>query len=236
MSHIARPSRRAVTGLGAAAALGLLAACGRPDETSGGESAAPAEPIAEGAATGSLTVWAMGAEGEKLPELLKGFQEQNPEVTVEVTPVPWDSAHDKFTSAIAAGTAPDVAQVGSTWMAEFRAGRAEPTPEVPRRLLPGRSTVTDDTVYGVPWQVETRSSSTAYRPAGGSQSRPLTGTVSDRPSLQERPTGLGHLLQPGGTCRLSAAVWSNGGTSRDESEITFQTPQNEEAWPTTSPT
>ena len=48
----------------------------------------------------------MGAEGEALPELITGFEEENPDVTVEVTPVPWDSAHDKFTSAIAAGTAP----------------------------------------------------------------------------------------------------------------------------------
>src|SRR5690606_4296018 len=160
MSSFARPTRRTVTGLGAAAALGLLAACGRPDETESGP-AAPAEPIAEGAATGSLTVWAMGAEGEKLPELLKGFQEQNPDVTVEVTPVPWDSAHDKFTSAIAAGTAPDVAQVGSTWMAEFVGLNAlESTPEevATDDYFPGalEAVTVDGTVYGVPWYVETR--------------------------------------------------------------------------------
>ena len=30
--------------------------------------------MASGPATGELTVWAMGAEGEKLPDLLKDFQ------------------------------------------------------------------------------------------------------------------------------------------------------------------
>lgn len=151
-----RLSRRAFTGLGAAGTLAVLAACGRSEETGGGDAPAPAEPIAEGAATGSLTVWAMGAEGEALPELLKGFQEENPDVTLEVTPLPWDSAHDKFTSAIAAGTAPDVAQVGSTWMAEFVSLNAlEPTPESISLdgFFPGavEGITVKDTAYGVPW-------------------------------------------------------------------------------------
>ena len=244
MSHIARPSRRAVTGLGAAAALGLLAACGRPDETSGGESAAPAEPIAEGAATGSLTVWAMGAEGEKLPELLKGFQEQNPEVTVEVTPVPWDSAHDKFTSAIAAGTAPDVAQVGSTWMAEFVGLDAlEPTPEevATDDCFPGalESVTVDDTVYGVPWYVETR---VVFYRKDLAQQAGITEPPTDWDGLlalaqayqEQADADWGISLQPGGTGSWQTVmplIWSNGGDVVDEAgdAFTFETPQNEEA-------
>ncbi|MGP5683557.1 hypothetical protein [Brachybacterium alimentarium] len=82
-----RLSRRHFAGLGAAGTAALLAACGRSEEDKSGSSAA-AEPVAEGPATGSLTVWAMGAEGEALPELLKGFEEENPDVSIKVTPIP----------------------------------------------------------------------------------------------------------------------------------------------------
>lgn len=244
MSLTARPTRRTVTGLGAAAALGLLAACGRPDAESGGGTAASAEPIAEGAATGSLTVWAMGAEGEKLPELLKGFQEQNPEVTVEVTPVPWDSAHDKFTSAIAAGTAPDVAQVGSTWMAEFVGLDAlEPTPSeiATDDYFAGAldSVTVDETVYGVPWYVETRV--VFYRKDLAEEAgitEPPTdwdGLVALAQAYQEQADATwGISLQPGGTGSWQTVmplIWSNGGNVVDEAggAFTFESPQNEEA-------
>jgi multiple sugar transport system substrate-binding protein len=243
MFPTARPTRRTVTGLGAAAALGLLAACGRPEEEEGG-AAAPAEPIAEGAATGSLTVWAMGAEGEKLPELLKGFQEQNPDVTVEVTPVPWDSAHDKFTSAIAAGTAPDVAQVGSTWMAEFVGLDAlEPTPEeiATDDDFPGalESVTVGETVYGVPWYVETRV--VFYRKDLAEQAgitEPPTdweGLVALAQAYQEQADATwGISLQPGGTGSWQTVmplIWSNGGNVVDEAgtAFTFESAQNEEA-------
>jgi multiple sugar transport system substrate-binding protein len=243
MFPTARPTRRTVTGLGAAAALGLLAACGRPEEEEGG-AAAPAEPIAEGAATGSLTVWAMGAEGEKLPELLKGFQEQNPDVTVEVTPVPWDSAHDKFTSAIAAGTAPDVAQVGSTWMAEFVGLDAlEPTPEeiATDDYFPGalESVTVGETVYGVPWYVETRV--VFYRKDLAEQAgitEPPTdweGLVALAQAYQEQADATwGISLQPGGTGSWQTVmplIWSNGGNVVDEAgtAFTFESAQNEEA-------
>lgn len=243
MSTTPRPTRRTVTGLGAAAALGLLAACGRSEE--GGSGAAePAAPIADGEATGSLTVWAMGAEGEKLPELIKGFEEANPDVSVEVTPVPWDSAHDKFTSAIAAGTAPDVAQVGSTWMAEFVGlGALEPTPEeiATDDYFAGAldSVTVDGTVYGVPWYVETRV--VFYRTDLAEQAG-ITEPPSDWEGLlalarayqEQADADWGLSLQPGGTGSWQTVmplIWSNGGGVVNDSgaEFTFESSQNEEA-------
>ena len=243
MNTTFRPTRRTVTGLGAAAALGVLAGCGRPEEEQAGGDA-PAEPIAEGPATGSLTVWAMGAEGEALPELLAGFEEENPDVTVEVTPLPWDSAHDKFTSSIAAGTAPDVAQIGSTWMAEFVSlGALEATPDsIPTDdYFPGalESVTVDETVYGVPWYVETR---LVYYRKDIAESLGITepptdweGLIEMARTMQGGPDGKwGLALQPGGTGSWQTALpfcWSNGGdvVSEDGSEFTFVSPQNEEA-------
>lgn len=238
-----RLSRRAFAGLGAAGTLAVLTACGRAEDTGGGE-VAPAEPIAEGAATGSLTVWAMGAEGEALPELLAGFEEENPDVTVEVTPLPWDSAHDKFTSAIAAGTAPDVAQVGSTWMAEFVSLNAlEPTPEsiALDDFFPGavEGITVADTAYGVPWYVETRL--VYYRKdiaEAAGITEPATdwdGLVEMAKAMQGQPDGKwGIALQPGGPGSWQTVLplcWSNGGdvVSEGGEEFTFESPENEEA-------
>ena len=117
-----------------------LSACGRSTGT-----AAPADQakdVSSGKATGTITVWAMGAEGEKLPTLAKEFEAANPGVKVNVTAIPWDAAHDKFTTAITAGKTPDVAMVGTTWMGEFAGlGALDPTPAVDRQVavLPRRA-------------------------------------------------------------------------------------------------
>ncbi|KOV78498.1 sugar ABC transporter substrate-binding protein [Nocardia sp. NRRL S-836] len=136
----------------------VLAACGRGDDQTGGRSSAD---IGQGPATGTVTVWAMGAEGEKLPALAEEFEKANPGVDVQVTAIPWDAAHNKFTSAIAAGQAPDAAMVGSTWMGEFagmNALDATPSSIDKSAFFDGaqRTTEVGGTSYGIPWYVETR--------------------------------------------------------------------------------
>jgi multiple sugar transport system substrate-binding protein len=112
---------------------------------------------------GDLAVWAMGVEGEKLPTLAEDFMAEFPDVSVEVTPVPWDQAHQKLLTSIAGGGLPDVSMAGTTWMAEFvETGALEPAPDD----LAGRSgefweaawsaVSVDETAYGVPWYVDTR--------------------------------------------------------------------------------
>lgn len=144
----------------ALALTGLLAtAC------SGGDSG-PAGQAADGSADegggdgGALTVWAMGAEGEQLPDFVAEFEEQEG-VDVEVTPVPWDVAHDKLITAAAGGQAPDVTQMGTTWMGEFvELDALQETPDAidASRFFEGPWTTTqvDGTSFGVPWYVETR--------------------------------------------------------------------------------
>ncbi len=152
-----RPVRTAAAVAVAALA---LAACGRSADT--GSQAQASEPINEGPATGTVDVWAMGTEGEELGPFVKAFEKANPEATVNVTAVPWESAHDKIATAIAAGKTPDVSLIGSTWMGEFaEADGLEPTPDGlvdEKAFFPGAwdSTVVGGTSYGVPWYVETR--------------------------------------------------------------------------------
>lgn len=136
-----------------------LSACGRtPDSAAGG---ATAKAVSSGKASGTITVWAMGAEGEKLPALAKDFEAANPGTKVEVTAIPWDAAHDKFTTAITAGKTPDAAMVGTTWMGEFAGlGALDPTPpSIDKSVFfdgAQKTTEVGGASYGIPWYVETR--------------------------------------------------------------------------------
>lgn len=142
------------------ASLLTIAACGR--ETQTGAAPTQASAVSEGKATGEITVWAMGGEGENLGKLAAGFERENPEAKVKVTPVPWDGAHNKIANSIAAGQTPDISLVGTTWMGEFaKTGALQPTPSSFDRnaFFPGLWATTEvgGTSYGVPWYADTRS-------------------------------------------------------------------------------
>jgi multiple sugar transport system substrate-binding protein len=136
-----------------------LTACGR--DSGGSAASETGKDVGSGKATGTITVWAMGAEGEKLPSLAKEFESANPGVKVNITAIPWDSAHDKFATAITAGTTPDAAMVGTTWMGEFAGMDAlDPTPPAIDKTAffdgAQKTTEVNGTSFGIPWYVETR--------------------------------------------------------------------------------
>ncbi|MFT9232704.1 MAG: extracellular solute-binding protein, partial [Bifidobacterium sp.] len=149
--------RKSVALVIASATLLAIAGCGRTTESGGTEGGA-SSTIDSKPATGTVTIWAMGNEGDKLSSFVSGFEKENPDVTVKVTAIPWSSAHDKLQTAIAAGNAPDVAQMGTTWMADFAGSFSE----VPSNL--GLSDFSDGPLkagqvkgkqLGVPWYVDT---------------------------------------------------------------------------------
>lgn len=218
----------------------LLTGCGRSDSTADTGSAARA--IATGPASGTITVWAMGAEGEKLPELASRFEADNPGATVEITAIPWDSAHDKFTAAIAAGTLPDAAMVGTTWMGEFAGlGALDPTPaEIDTSVFfsgSQQTTVVDGVSYGVPWYTETRL--LYYRTdlaakAGVTQAPTDWAGLHDMAQAMQQKAGAtwGIGLQAGGTGSWQTVLpfaYSAGATITDAQGYTFDTPQMLEA-------
>jgi multiple sugar transport system substrate-binding protein len=146
-------------GVASMAALVLvLVACGRGDEPSG---AAVGSPIETGPVSGEIDVWAMGTEGAELGVLADAYMADNPEVTVNVTEVPWEGAHDRIVNAIAGGEVPDVSMIGTTWMGEFAGlGGLDPTPSNidASAFFEGawQTTIVDGVSYAVPWYVETR--------------------------------------------------------------------------------
>ena len=203
--------------------LGLMAAlvaCGR-EEDDGGDGAAvsQAPEVDTEAASGEIDVWAMGAEGEALGAFAESFTEEFPDVTVNVTPVPWDAAHDRIVNAIAGGEVPDVTMVGTTWMGEFAAlGGLDPTPANidGSQFFEGAwgTTVVDGTSYAVPWYVETRL--LYYRTDIADVEPP--GNWDDlkamAAAMQEAGAEYGISLQPGGTGSWQTYMpffWQAGG-------------------------
>jgi multiple sugar transport system substrate-binding protein len=232
---MSRPVRR-LTALGAAAL--LLTACGRSAETAETGTAAA---VSDGPATGTITVWAMGAEAEKLPDLLSDFKKQNPEVDVEVTAIPWPSGHDKFQTAIAAGTTPDIGQMGTTWMGEFAETKAfAPTPE---NLSAGpfydgavESTKVAGGEFGVPWYVDTAVLyyRTDLAERAGFDKAPATwDELRDLARAMQEKAGAkyGISLPPKDFQAFLPFAWSAGAdlTSGDGATWTIDTPQMREA-------
>jgi multiple sugar transport system substrate-binding protein len=113
------------------------------------------------AASGTLTVWAMGNEGVKLKTLADAFMKDNPGTTVNVTPVAWDQAVSKLQTAIAGHQTPDVSQMGTDMMGQFAAtGAFENVPASvdKSKFFEGawNTNVVGGANVGVPWYVETR--------------------------------------------------------------------------------
>jgi len=72
----------------------------------------------------TLRFWAMGREGEVVQELVRDFEQEHPNVHVEVQQIPWTAAHEKLLTSHVGHASPDVAQLGNTWIAEFAALQA----------------------------------------------------------------------------------------------------------------
>ena len=135
-----------------------MSSCGRSASSADSDPDA-VKAIDSSKATGSLTIWAMGNEGDLLGDFVKGFEKENPDVKVKVTAIPWSSAHDKLQTAIAAGNGPDLAQMGTTWMADF----SNSFSTVPDNLDMSdfsdgsrAASQVDGKQLGVPWYIDTR--------------------------------------------------------------------------------
>ena len=124
-------------------ALGMLAGC-------------PA-----GETSTSLTLWAMGREGEAVQALTAEFERRHPSVKVRVQQIPWSAAHEKLLTAFAGDALPDVIQLGNTWVPEFAAldailplGDTNAAADVFPGIL--ASSQIDGRLMAMPWYVDTR--------------------------------------------------------------------------------
>lgn len=228
--------------LGAVALLAVaalsLAGCGRADDS--GTAAQDATTIGSEPATGKITMWAMGTEGEALPDFVKTFEEANPGVEVDVTAIPWDSAYSKFQTAIASGNTPDIAMMGSTWMADFAdAFQTVPTDLDTSGAFDGavESNKVGDRAAGVPWYVDTRVLyyRTDMAEQAGWTNPPTTwDELSQMAADMKSKAGAEYGIRlPAGNDSFQGTLWmpwSNGASLEDGSTWTLDTPEMVEAY------
>ena len=114
-----------------------------------------------------LRVWGMGAEGEAVKQMIPEFERTHPGIRVRVQQMPWTAAHEKLLTGFVGDATPDITQMGNTWVPEFQAlGALEPLGGYVRssRIVDStdyfggvwRTNVVDDSLYGLPWYVDTR--------------------------------------------------------------------------------
>lgn len=112
--------RPSIKGLAVAGALALLlSACGGGDENGGGGGGASQDPSK---VSGSVTFWDTSNVTEQpiFKQLVDKFTAKYPNVKVTYTPVPFESANQKFTTAAQAGSgAPDVFRSDVGWVPQF---------------------------------------------------------------------------------------------------------------------
>ncbi|KUN61364.1 sugar ABC transporter [Streptomyces canus] len=216
--------------------------CGRSADSGPGTDA-PAK-LGSGKATGKVVMWSMGDPDKSLQSLAKKFEQQNPGVKVQITPVPWASAHDKLTTAIAGGNTPDMSVIGTTWMAEM-AGmngfQATPTSIKSSDFYPGQwdTTKYKDTSYGVPFIADTqavyyRSDLTAKAGIKGAPASDWAGYLKDLKAIQatagkQNPKlryASGLSIGFNSWIFLLPLVWQQGGDIYDPStkKFTFDSP------------
>jgi multiple sugar transport system substrate-binding protein len=212
-------------------ALAALVGCGGDEES--------AEEPTQAKASGQITVWAPGVEGEKLPVLARDFEKANPGVTVKVTPIAIDQAHDKILTSIAGNKTPDVAWVGSTWMGEF--AKTGALDEVPSSIDIGQffqgaqdAVKVDDKVYGVPWHVETRVlfyRTDIARKAGISKPPETWDELKEAARAMKEKGGAkyGINLSTNNWQEYLPFIWQNGGEIAEGDQYTFDSPEAIEA-------
>jgi multiple sugar transport system substrate-binding protein len=178
----------------------------------------------------------MGNEGEVLDQLAADFEDENPEVTINVEAVPWESAHDRIATSIAGGETPDISMLGTTWVGEFAAtGAFEPTPEGvidESSFFEGslETAVVDGVTYGVPWYVDTRVLyyRTDLAEAAGVEAPETWDDFKEfAEALKGQGLESGIALPPGGLdawVNVTPLVWQQGGDILDENgEFQFET-------------
>ncbi|WP_193106528.1 sugar ABC transporter substrate-binding protein [Brachybacterium sp. FME24] len=155
-------ARRKVLAAGAAGSAALaLAACS--GDSGGGDGG-----VVDGSGK-TITMWLMegtNASADTYIEELKAAFTEATGATLDVQVQPWDGAHDKFVTAMAGGTGPDVAEVGTTWVPEFAdAGGLDDLTEdidaagLAEGMVEGlvEAGTLDGVMYGMPWYAGVRS-------------------------------------------------------------------------------
>lgn len=109
----------------------------------------------------TLTLWELSAKEQLIQNLILKFERENPGIKVNVQQLTWEYGLDKFIIGIAAGNAPDICELGTTWISKFADSGAllditEDTKDIKDKYFLWEAGTYNNKVYGIPWLAGTR--------------------------------------------------------------------------------
>jgi len=152
-----------VAALATLGAVSLIAGCrGRGDEGGAADKSAAGGARNAGAPEGERVVklWQFW-DAALVEPLLREFEAANPGVRVEMETLTWASGFEKIVVAIASKKAPDLVELGSTWVPKFAAEGAlrdltNDVADLRPSLVQWESGMRGGRVFAMPWLVGTR--------------------------------------------------------------------------------
>jgi len=113
-----------------------------------------AEPV-------TLEFWELSVGEELMRSLLDKFERQHPGIRVRFQQLSWDFGLDKIITAIAAGNAPDLVELGTDWVAQFAASGVlwditDRVRSLKDEYFLWEPVTYQGRVYGLPWLAGTR--------------------------------------------------------------------------------
>lgn len=118
-------------------------------------------PPAFAASDVTLEFWELSVGEELMRSLLDKFERQNPGIKVRFQQLSWDYGLDKVITAIAAGNAPDLCELGTDWVPQFSSTGVireitESVAPIKDQFFLWEPVTYRQQVYGVPWLAGTR--------------------------------------------------------------------------------
>jgi len=107
-----------------------------------------------------LVFWEFMMKDDTAKVVLEEFEAQNPDIEVEFVQLSWATGFDKIVTAFAANSAPDVLELGNTWVANFanEGVLTDLTSEVSKypNIIGWNQSEYDGKNWGFPWLLGTR--------------------------------------------------------------------------------
>ncbi len=105
--------------------------------------------------------WTDPAIKPTIAKIAADYEAANPNVKINLTDLTWANGHEKIVVAISSGTAPDIIELGSDWVAEFSSTGhlADITDDMIQDssgFLGWSAGIWDDRIYAKPWILGTR--------------------------------------------------------------------------------
>ena len=200
-----------------------------------------------GSSGGREVVFWQFSPAERVQPLLDQFEREHPGLHVRMEQLTWDSGQEKIAASIAAGTMPDLCELGSTWMPRFLASGslADVTDSLSglRAGLRGWELCEKDgRLFGGPWVLGTRAlfyNKTLFARAGLDSTRPpdtWADVLHAAAAIQKLGGEVhGYGVQTNEQYRLFKKfmpyAWGNGGEvlSPDMKQALFDSPANVKA-------